>query len=69
MYKIGDEVVNLTITGSGYCKVIDVEGDKIKTDIFADIIEPRWEPIKLYRYATDSDREWMREFYEARNKK
>jgi len=70
MFKVGDEVVNLTITGSGYCKVLEVEGDKIKTDLFSDIldVEPRWEPITLYRYATDSDREWLRQFYEARDK-
>jgi len=70
MFKVGDEVVLLTITGSGYCKVLEVGEDEIKTDIFSDIpgVEPKWEPVKLYRYANDSDREWLRKFYEALNK-
>ena len=72
MFKIGDEVVDLTITGSGYCKVVEVDGDKIKTDLFTDYwpdMELKWRPMKLYRYATDSDREYIKQFHNALNKK
>ncbi len=62
VFKIGDEVVLLHITGSGYCKVLEVDEDKVKVDWESEHFPPQWYPKTLLRYATDGDREFVEKF-------
>lgn len=62
IFKIGDEVVLLHITGSGYCKVLEIDEDKVKVDWASEHFPPQWYPKKLLRYATDADRDFVNAF-------
>lgn len=72
MYKIGDEVVLLHITGSGLVTVEDSNETQIAYK-YQDFYNRQYDTLiwisnEFVRPATNSDKEWVKQFYELLNK-